>query len=121
MNLTVNNITFLKNIHSSINVDKTSGWRHHYFETINIGELSSFITKIGDDRIYLIIPLLSSSQSLSIPTLNLSEPFLVDNKSNPNLIIEFIKNQWNSSGFEFKQGANISLCFKFKRVWLLDK
>lgn len=87
MELTKNNITFLRDIHSSIKVDMTSGWRHHYFDG-SISELSSFIKLIGDDKIYLLIPLFSNSVSLSIATLNLSEPFLVDNKSNPELIIK---------------------------------
>ena len=121
MNLTTINITFLKHIPSNIKVDKTSSWRHHYFDGLNLGELYNFINQIGDDRIYLLIPLFTSSESLSMPTLNLSEPFLVDNQSNVELIIKFIIAQWKSSGFEIKQGTSISLCFKFKRVWFSDK
>jgi hypothetical protein len=55
--------------------------------------LSAFIKLIGDDKIYLLIPLFASSKSLSSPTLNLSEPFLVDNQSNTRLIIKFIVDQ----------------------------
>ena len=55
MELTKNNITFLRDIHSSIKVDMTSGWRHHYFDG-SISELSTFIKLIGDDKIYLLIP-----------------------------------------------------------------
>lgn len=99
MNLTTNQITFLRNVHSSIKVDMTSGWRHHYFDG-SIEELSTFIKLIGDDKIYLLIPLISASKSIQSPTLNISEPFLVDNKSNSALIINFILDQWKSSGFE---------------------
>ncbi len=119
MNLTTNNITFLKDIHSTIKVDMSSGWRHHYFDG-SISELSSFIKLIGDDKIYLLIPLFASSQSLSKPTLNLSEPFLINNKSNSALIINFIVEQWKSSGFEIRQGTTIVFSFKFKRVWFYD-
>jgi hypothetical protein len=35
--------------------------------------------------------------------LNLSEPFLVNNKSNSVLIIKFIMDQWYSSGFEIRK------------------
>jgi hypothetical protein len=74
MNLTTNNITFLKDVHSSIKIDMSSGWRYHYFDG-SIYELSTFIKLIGDDKIYLLIPLFASSKSLSKATLNLSEPF----------------------------------------------
>jgi len=46
-----------------------------------------------DDRIYMIIPLFGVSKLISNATLNLSEPFLVDNKSNTALIIKFIVDQ----------------------------
>lgn len=114
--LTTNNITFLKDIHHSINVDLRSGWRYHYFDG-SIMELSNFIKLIGDDKIYLIIPLFASSKSLSVATLNLSEPFLVSNKSNSALIIKFVLDQWEDSGFDLKQGTKLSFCLKFKRVW----
>lgn len=116
MNLSTNNISFLKDIESNIKVDMTSGWRYHYFDG-SLSELSSFIKLIGDDKIYLLIPLFASSKSLSNATLNLSEPFLVNNKSNPALIIKFILEQWKSSAFELGEGRRIIFSFKFKRVW----
>jgi hypothetical protein len=74
MNLSRNNITFLKDVPSDLKVDLTSGWRHHYFDG-SLSDLSSFIKLIGDDKIYMIIPLFGSSKSISQATLNLSEPF----------------------------------------------
>lgn len=100
-------ITFLSDVPSNMAVDKTAGWRHHYFDE-NIHELSTFIKSIGDDNIYLLIPLFAGSKSLKCATLNLSEPFLVDNKSNPKLIIKFILVQWVTSGFEIKPGIKIT-------------
>lgn len=120
MNLTTNQITFLRNVHSSIKVDMTSGWRYHYFDG-SIEELSTFIKLIGDDKIYLLIPLISGSKSLQNATLNLSEPFLVDNKSNSALIINFILDQWESSGFDIRVGTSLTFSFKFKRVWISSK
>ena len=121
MNLTTNQITFLKNVPNDTAVDMRSGWRYHHFNDFTIEELSSFIRIIGDDKIYLLIPLFASSKSLSDATLNLSEPFLIDNESNPALIIKFIIDQWNSSGFSRKQDCLITFSFKFKRVWLSYK
>ena len=120
MNLTRNQITFLRDIPADINVDKTSGWRHYYFDG-SLSELSSFIKLIEDDKIYLLIPFFGSSKSLSNARLRLSEPFLVDNRSNSALIIKFILEQWNSSGFELKQDIRLSFSFEFKRVWFTYK
>lgn len=114
-------ISFLKDAPSNIDVNMTSGWRHHYFDGLSADEMSSFIRLIKDDNIYLLIPLFSSSKSLSKATLNLSEPFLVDNNSNPVLIAKFIIDQWNSSGFIKKEDIAFTFSFKFKRVWFSDK
>jgi hypothetical protein len=75
MNLTTNNITFLRHVPSDIKVDMTSGWRHHYFDSFSIGVISSFIDSIGDDRIYLLIPLFSNSKSLQIATFKFIRTF----------------------------------------------
>jgi hypothetical protein len=121
MKLSINQITFLKDVPTDINVEMRSGWRHHYFDGFSIGEISSFIKLIGDDKIYLLIPLFAASESLQIPTLNLSEPFLVNNQSNSALITKFIMYQWNSSGFNKKEDTQIIFSFKFKRVWFSYK
>lgn len=120
MNLPTNKITFLSDVPSNIIVDKTSGWRHYYFDG-SIYELSTFIKLIGDDKIFLLIPLFAKTTSIKSATLNLSEPFLVNNKSDPALIINFILKQWKSSGFELRKGTIITFSLKFKRVWLYYK
>jgi len=120
MNLPTNQIRFLTDVPSNIKVDLTSGWRHHYFDG-SVTELSTFIKLIEDGKIYLLIPLFSKSKSLKNATLNLSEPFFVNNESNPDLIIKFILEQWKSSGFEWKVGTPITFSFKFKRVWFSYK
>lgn len=117
MNLSINNISFLKDLDSSINIDMTSGWRHFYMDG-SIIQIASFIKQIGDNKIYLLIPLFATSRLFSDATLSLSEPFLVDNKSNPELIIKFIINQWDSSIFELKKGREITFALKYKRVWI---
>jgi hypothetical protein len=114
-------MNFLKDIDPTIKVDMTSGWRHHYFDGLNIFEISSFIRNIGDDKIYLIIPIFGSSKSFSKPILMLSEPFLVNNKSNSTLITKFILDQWNTSGFNINNDTIITFSFKFKRVFSFTK
>jgi len=118
MNLSVNKISFLRHVPSSIKVDSKSGWRYRFFDGVSIYEISTFLKLIENDKIYMIIPQFAGSKSLSQARLNLSEDFLVDNKSNPKLITKFIVEQWNMSGFDIKLDTTISFCFKFKRVWL---
>jgi hypothetical protein len=89
-----------------------------YFYGLSIDEISSFIRIIGDDKIYLLIPFFATSKSFSNAKLRLSEPFLVNNKSNPVLITRFILEQWESSGFNIYKGSLIYFSFKFKRVWI---
>ena len=117
MNLSKNQISFLRDVKSSVKIDMTSGWRHHYFDGLNQFEISRFIKQIGDEKIYLLIPLFATSKSRSDATLNFSEPFLVNNKSNSVLITKFILDQWNTSGFNLNHSTLITFSFKFKRVW----
>jgi len=120
MNLPSNNINFLRDVPSNIKVDLTSGWRHHYFDE-SLLDLSTFIKLIGDDKIYLLIPLFAGSISLQTATLILSEPFLVNNKSTSILIAKLVLNQWESSGFKVNEASSVYLGFEFKEVWFSDK
>lgn len=119
MILSTTKISFLKDVPSNLNVDSKSGWRYRFFDQFSIYEIATFIKLIEDDKIFMVIPQFAASNSLSQARLNLSEDFLVNNKSNPELITKFIFNQWNNSGFEV--AINMSFCFKFKRVWLTFK
>lgn len=119
MELTTNNITFLRDVYPSVKVNMTSGWKFYYFDG-SLTEITSFINFMDDDKIYLLIPLFSTSKSSQNAILNLSDPFLVNNKSDSVLIINFIMDQWKSSGFEIKEGKEIYFSFKFKRVWFED-
>lgn len=118
MNLSTKQITFLRDIHSSIKVDKTSGWRYHPFDGLSV--IPSFIKLIGDDKVYLIIPFMATSKSLSKPRLRLSQPFLVNNKSTSILIAKLVLNQWESSGFKVNEGS-VYLGFEYKEVWFSEK
>lgn len=116
MELTRYNITFLRNVPSDIKIDMSTRWRYHYFNG-SIAELDSYIKLIKDDSIYLLIPIFADSNSITSATLNLSQPFLVDNKSNSVLIINFILAKYKTSIFEIKQGISVTFALKFKRVW----
>jgi hypothetical protein len=91
MNLSTNNISFLREIHPSVEINMTSKWKYHSFKEFSIYEINHFIKLIEDGQIYLMIPLFTTVNSKA--SLNLSEPFLVDNQSNPELISKFIYEQ----------------------------
>jgi len=116
MNLSTTQISFLRDVQSNFNVDSKSGWRYRFIEVFSIYEISTFIKLIEDDKIFMIIPQFSGSKSLSEARLNLSEDFLVNNKSNPVLITKFILDQWNTSGFSINQSTLITFSLRFKRV-----
>ena len=116
MNLSQNKITFLKDVPSYLYINKTKRWYYHNFEDLTINQISEFIKLIYDDKIYMIIPMFANSQDISTATLNLSEPFLVNNRSNSRLIIKFIVDQWVSSGFDLKLDTRLHFAIKMKEV-----
>ncbi len=91
MNLSIKEITFLRDIHPSVEINMTSKWKYHSFQNFSIYEINDFIKLIEDGQIYLMIPIFTAPKSEA--TLNLSGPFLVDNQSNPALISKFIHDQ----------------------------
>jgi len=120
MNLSTTKISFLNELPSSVDVDMSSTWRYHSFNNLDVSEINTYIKLIADNKIYLIIPVLAPSYLITTVTLNLSNPFLINNKSNSNLITNFILDQWNNSGFSLNEKTPVTFAFKFKKVWLND-
>jgi hypothetical protein len=118
MNLSTTKISFLHEVPSHVEVDMSSTWRHHFFDTLGISEIHTYIKLIGDNKIYLIIPLLASTNAISPAVLNLSKPFLINNNSNSILITKFILDQFKNSGFSLNEKTPVTFAFKFKRVWI---
>jgi len=65
--LSKDHISFLNDVPSNIQVDMTSGWRYHYFDSISPQEINLYLNQIDDNSIYLIIPLFGTSKLLSNP------------------------------------------------------
>ena len=112
MNLSRNQISFLRDVHPSVEIDKTSKWEYHVFKQFDIYEINNFIKLIEQEQIYLMIPQFSASNSET--TLVLSAPFLVNNQSNTELICKWIYDQWQSCGFI--NTRKIVVIFKYKKV-----
>jgi hypothetical protein len=116
--LSTDQITFLSDVPSNLEVDMTSGWRYHYFNAFSPSEIHLYLRLIEDNKIFLIIPLFGTSKLLSKPILHMSHPFLINKESNPLLISGFILEQWKSSGFYMGPETDFTFSFKFKRVSL---
>jgi hypothetical protein len=120
-NFTTTKIDFLNNIDKSISIDKSA--RFHYLKiyTWEASNIAYFLKHIKYNDVYTVFPFISTSGLIKDPYLRLSDPFLVNTKSNPTLIFNFIDEQWKSSGFSMKETPPISLYFEFKRVYLSYK
>jgi len=114
--LTTKNITFLKDLNPKIKIDSKSGWKYHHSDCLWSGEIWFFIRIIRDDKICLMTPVFINTRSGV--TLNLSNPFLVNNKSNTDLIYNFIMSQWDNSGYYFKAKSISSFAIHYKEVKL---
>ena len=117
-NLTNTHISFLSTIDRSAQLDKSE--KYYYFNLFNwkIEVITIFLSKIKDNEVYLIFPFITTSKKPNLPYLRLSESFLVNNKSNPDLISNFLTSQWAEAGFEVCEGENVWFYLKYKRVYL---
>lgn len=117
MKFSKNEITFLTDVPSYVNIDMTSGWRIQLFNKENLSKFSTFLEMIEVGDTYLIIPRFTTSVIMSDVKLELSDPFLVNNETSPDLILNFIINQWNKSGFSLKKDVKMIFSIKYKRVY----
>ena len=109
MILTRTSITHLRDIPSNIKINMNSGWSFNLFPELSIFEIHNYIKSIKEGKIYMIVPLFNASISENKAMLNLSSPFLIDNKSNSALITSFIMDQWNTSGFNLNTDTKIKI------------
>jgi len=119
LDLSRTEITFLRDIPSNIKIDMDSGWKFNTFYDFSLIEINTYIKSMEDNETYMIVPVFTTSVTTYSAVLNLSSPFLIDNRSNPLLIIDFIANQWKTSGFTNE--LRIIFLFKLKRVRLIYK
>jgi len=114
-NLSITKITFLNAIPSTVKVDTSSKVKYHTFESLTFFEIKKFVLSITEGNTYLVTPIFSVANMKNKPMLLLSEPFLINNRSNSMLIHNFIVSQWNDSGFNVDQ--DIQFSFRYKKVF----
>ena len=93
-NFSTTKISFLKDLDKDILIDKS--WKSYYFKIfrIDLDNITNFICNLKDNEIYILNPIISITCRKAHPYVNLSEQFLITNKSNPILIYNFLEDQF---------------------------
>lgn len=124
MNISTKSITFLENIPKNIDVIKTE--KSFYFKSFLIQHetISRFICGLPENQVFLINPFISRYDLSSDPYLTLSKQFLIYNKSNPNLITNYLIRQLEKA--ELDLGVDLiencyHLIWKCKSVTFKEK
>jgi len=119
-NLTTTHISFLSTIDKNLEIDKSE--KYYYFKLYSwqIENISRFLSQIKNNDVYLIFPFITTTMRPDDAYLRLSNQFLVNNKSSPKLICDYLESQWNYSGFETSENSEAWLYFKYKKVYIKD-
>ena len=117
-NFTSYKIDFLNHIDKNLSIDKSQKFFYLKIYNWKISHITLFLNKIKDNEIYTVFPFITTSGLQDDPYLRLSDHFLVTNKSNPELISNFLNDQWSKTDFTTENGI---LYFKIKRIWYNDE
>jgi hypothetical protein len=116
LNFSTINMDFLNNLDKTISVDQSG--KNHYIRIVRweLEKIKLFISWIGDTEVYSVFPFITVTELLKDPYIRLSDHFLVTNKSNPELIANFLEEQWVNSYVKIEDNKDIILYFKIKKV-----
>lgn len=117
-NFTTIKIDFLHNIDKDLSIDKTEKFFNLKIYNWEISHITLFLNNIKNNDIYTVFPFITATSLMKDPYLRLSDHFIVTNKSNPELISNFLNEQWNNSGFSTENGI---LYFKIKRITINNR
>jgi hypothetical protein len=117
-NLTQTHISFLSTINRNFEVDKSEKYQYWNLYKIELKNWAYFISKIKEDEIILVFPFITTTERPTDPYLRLSDQFLVTNKSNPELITEYLNSQWINCDFDIVENRDYWLYIKYKIVSL---
>jgi len=117
-NISTRDISFVFEVNKKIDINKFD--KPYYFEMfrIELDYITNFINNLRDNEVYLINPKISVNNTTN-PYLTLSSQFLVTNKSNPELITNFLNFRLDMARDDFKFEVDYYwLIFKYKKVEL---
>jgi hypothetical protein len=123
-NLTKKPVDFLSNIPKEIIIDKRGQAFNFRMFGLEINKISNFIYNIPDEKVLLIIPFITVTNTIKDPYICLSSQFLVSNNSDAVLLYRFLSDQLNTAFDDYKidsKNLKYNLYFKHKKVNLSYK
>ena len=119
--ISTNEITMLKDINNLISINKNGQFKYRYIPSLQITGLIDFISKLDNDSIYTIIPIISMLGNDDNPQIILSKQILVSNNSSSKVIHDFLMNKLEFAIQDFgicnlEKGNYFHLILKYKKV-----
>jgi hypothetical protein len=87
--ISTNEITMLKDMNNLILIQKTGKFKYFFIPNMELRGIHNFISKLDDDSIYTLIPIISMFGKDSDPHIILSKQILISNMSSAKLIHDF--------------------------------
>jgi|ERR1700677_116385 hypothetical protein len=116
-------ITMLKDIDTTIKINKIGKFNHFYIPNMEIRGINNFISKLEVDSVYSVIPFVSMLGRANDPYIVLSKQILISNNSSSKVIQDYLDYKLNHAIQDFGlmnlDGSNyFQLIFKYKKVTL---
>lgn len=110
-------ITFLNELDKRIKINKFGKF---YYKNLEFGytEIWRFLLELEDNKVYVIIPLLSKNSRPDQPYIVLSHQILITNNSKAMLLAKYISSKFNevTDLYGITDPDNLSLVFKYKQI-----
>src|SRR5579864_2310414 len=87
--ISINQITMLKDLNRNIKLNKNETIQI-YTSNYGLMDLIAFIDNLEQDKIYIIIPILTANNLIDEPYIMLSQQILVTRNSEPKVLMNFI-------------------------------
>lgn len=116
--ISVNDITFLSDIHKDFFIDKSSKSEHFYIQSFEMDYFKDFIFNLDSNSLYTVIPLISINHDVDRPYLVLSKSILITKYSNYDEFHRYILTKYRNTKEDFgiTNVKNLTIIFKVKRV-----
>jgi uncharacterized protein (DUF2164 family) len=118
-------INYLNSIDNKIKINKTGKYYYNQMFQINKNLINNFILNLNEDKLYVLIPLISISCKINYPYITLSRQIMISKYSNHNLITEFLNKQLNiyydEIGIDKFDDNFYNLIFKYKSITFEEK
>jgi len=94
-------ITLLKDMNNLIVIDTKGKFRYFYIQNMESWGIINFISRLEENYIYTIIPMISMLGKDEDPYIVLSKQILVSKNSSPRVIEAYLENQFDTAVVDF--------------------